>query len=173
MSDDFDLTDPPGSEEWSEIADDLDIGDDLPEGREPKGALERIQEHESLPRDERILTKVSPRDHLGDWDPTEDDQLHRFIAVREAGFEHDIDVTDNHQVWLELTDRIDCRQLGYKMHLGPGNFFQGPDHDFEEIVSLHRTSDWERLKELAGFDRTEWPMDSLVDLVQEVHDANV
>lgn len=165
------VDDVPGAE-WEDIKDDLSIGGNPEPNREERTTLGRLEAYDDLPRDERILDKVSPSDYLGEWDPAEDEQLHRFIAMREAGLERDIDVTDNHEVWLELTDRIDCRQLGYKMHLGPGNFFQGPDHDFGEIVSLHRTEDWERLKKLAEFDPEEWPMESLADLVEEVHERN-
>ena len=147
---------------------DFELVDDLPDDRQPKGLLEQMDEYDDLPRDDRILDKVSQQDHLGDWDPAEDEQLHRFIALREAGFQVQVDITENHDVWFELTERVDCRSLGYQQHLGPGTYFDGPDHEFDKIVSLHRTKDWERLKELAAFDAGEWPMDSLVDLVQEV-----
>lgn len=169
MFDDEDTFDPIEIENVSESTD-LDWGDDPPDGREGKGITERLEEYEDLPRDDRVKKKVAPHDHLGKWNPAEDEELHRFIALREAGFRIHVDITEAHGVWFELTDRVDCRSLGYKQHSGPGNYFAGPDHEFERIVSLHRTKDWERLKDLAEFDADEWPMDSLVDLVQEVHD---
>ena len=142
--------------------------DDLPDGRESDSLLEQMDEYDDLPRDDRILDKVSPEDYIGEWDPKVDDELHRFIALREAGFRVEIDITEDHGVWFELTERVECRSLGYQQHLGPGTYFDGPDHEFEQIVSLHRTKDWERLKELSDFDTAEWPMDSLVALVEEV-----
>lgn len=116
-------------------------------------------------RDDELLAQIADTLHVGD--PRQDDQLLYFVAAREAGIRRDIDITSSSKLYEVVSGKIRCEQVGYRLLVTDGTYFDPPPGDHPD---LNRTEDWNRLKEIIGFDEDDWPMESLGDFIEEVAD---
>lgn len=124
------------------------LGDEQLPDDEPT-LTERLREERSRPRRDRLHDRLAPGDAT-EWHPAEDARLHRFITLREAGFRRGVDICRDSETWTQVSRAADIGVFG-RLVWWSGEFGD-PDVVDATSISLNRRSDWELLKEMAGWD---------------------